>query len=69
MPKRPSKNVVQKLIEFPPEQSEEVQKFADARGESFRSRSTACWLTEALEVPATAARPGTGPTAARQPRG
>jgi len=37
MPMRPSKNVVQKMIEFPPEQAEEVQKFADARGESFRA--------------------------------
>jgi hypothetical protein len=37
MPTRPSKNVVQKMIEFPPEQAAEVQKFADARGESFRA--------------------------------
>jgi hypothetical protein len=37
MPKRPSTNVVQKMIEFPPEQAEAVQKFADSRGESFRA--------------------------------
>jgi hypothetical protein len=37
MPTRPSKNVVQKMIEFPPDQAEEVQRFADARGETFRA--------------------------------
>ena len=37
MPTRPSKNVVQKMIEFQPEQAAEVQKFAEARGETFKA--------------------------------
>ncbi|MBP3953729.1 helix-turn-helix domain-containing protein [Gemmata sp. G18] len=37
MPIRPSKNVVQKMIEFPPDQVAEVEKFAASRGESFKS--------------------------------
>lgn len=37
MPIRGSKNVVQKMIEFPPEQAAEVEKFAAARGETFKA--------------------------------
>ena len=37
MPIRPSKNVVQKIVEFPPELAAEVQAFADGRGESFKA--------------------------------
>jgi hypothetical protein len=37
MPTRPSKNVVQKVIEFPPEQAEAVEAFAGARGETFKA--------------------------------
>lgn len=37
MPTRPSKNVVQKLIEFPPEVAAEVEAFAAGRGETFRA--------------------------------
>ena len=42
MPTRPSKNVVQKMIESLPEQAEEVQRFADDRGETFKCRRAAC---------------------------
>lgn len=37
MPVRPSKNVVQKMIEFPPEVAGEVDAFAAGRGESFKA--------------------------------
>ena len=37
MPKRPSKTVVQKMIEFPTEQAAAVEAFAAARGETFRA--------------------------------
>jgi hypothetical protein len=37
MPVRPSKNVVQKVIEFPPQQAAEVEAFAAGRGESFKA--------------------------------
>jgi hypothetical protein len=37
MPKRGMKNVVQKMIEFPPEQCAAVEEFAKARGESFKA--------------------------------
>jgi hypothetical protein len=37
VPIRGSKNVVQKMIEFPPEQAEEVERFAAGRGESFKA--------------------------------
>jgi hypothetical protein len=37
MPVRPSKNVVQKLIEFPPEVASEVERFAAGRGETFKA--------------------------------
>lgn len=36
MPTRPSKNVVQKMIEFPPELAAEVETFAGGRGQSFK---------------------------------
>ena len=37
MPKRPSKDVVQKMIEFPTDQAAVVEAFAAARGETFRA--------------------------------
>lgn len=37
MPIRPSKNVVQKIVEFPPEQAAAVEAFAAGRGESFKA--------------------------------
>lgn len=37
MPIRPSKNVVQKVIEFPPELASEAEEFADGRGLSFKA--------------------------------
>src|SRR4051812_43206339 len=37
VPKRSSKNAVQKVIEFPRDQDEEVQRFADGRSETFRA--------------------------------
>lgn len=37
MPTRPSKNVVQKMIEFPPELAVEVEAFADARQQTFKA--------------------------------
>lgn len=37
MPVRPSKNVVQKMIEFPPELAEEVEAFASTREQTFKA--------------------------------
>lgn len=37
MPIRPSKNVVQKIIEFPPELAAEVEEFAESRGLPFKA--------------------------------
>jgi hypothetical protein len=37
MPIRPSKNVVQKIIEFPPELAAEVETFAESRGLPFKA--------------------------------
>lgn len=37
MPVRGSKNVVQKVIEFPPELAEEVERFAEGRELTFKA--------------------------------
>lgn len=37
MPVRPSKNVVGKYLEFPPELAAELESFATDRGQTFRS--------------------------------
>ena len=37
MPTRGMKGVVQKMIEFPPDQCAAVEKFAEGRGESFKA--------------------------------
>jgi len=37
MPTRPSKNVVQKMIEFPPELAAEVDQFAEKREQTFKA--------------------------------
>jgi hypothetical protein len=37
MPNRPSKNVVGKYLEFPPDLADEVDQFAKARGATFKS--------------------------------
>ena len=40
MPRRPSKNTVAKLIEFPQELAVEVEGFAKSRGETFKKVTT-----------------------------
>lgn len=37
MPARPSKNVTQKMIEFPTELASEVEAFAKSRGQTFKA--------------------------------
>ena len=37
MPTRGMKGVVQKMIEFPPDQAAAVERFAQGRGESFKA--------------------------------
>lgn len=36
MPTRPSKNVVAKYLEFPPDLAGEVEAFAESRGQTFK---------------------------------